>query len=189
MLFGLKGKSRYSRIPPKKGLKPQLQEALPNYIDWLIPARQKSLRSWSEKLNLSAYKIAFLVCCWSLKTLGFTWIVVLVPGFFIWSMHYQLSPPCYPYFTISLLLLFVYFCFLFNFSLFLLFFYYLFILYLIFVYFCYFSIIHLFFLYFFIIYHSIYLFINLSFFTSMWQSISMPIYISITNCICQSINQ
>ena len=146
MLFGLKGKSRYSRIPPKKGLKPQLQEALPNYIDWLIPARQKSLRSWREKLNLSAYKIAFLVCCWSLKTLGFTWIVVLVPGFFIWSMHYQLSPPCYPYFTISLLLLFVYFCFLFNFSLFLLFFYYLFILYSIFVYFCYFSIIYLFFI-------------------------------------------
>ena len=35
--------------------------------------------------------------CLQLKAedLGITWVVVL--GFFVWSLHYQLSPPCYPF--------------------------------------------------------------------------------------------
>ena len=53
------------------------------------------------------------------KDLGITWVVVLV-GFFIWSMPYQLPPPCYPqnfiflplYFIIIISLFFIY-CFIF----------------------------------------------------------------------------
>ena len=44
------------------------------------------------------------------KDLGINWVVVL--GFFVWSVHYQLPPPCYPYFYFCFYFFIYYFSFL-----------------------------------------------------------------------------
>ena len=52
-----------------------------------------------EKLTTDKLNYYFNYYCLRLKAedLGITWVVVVVLGFFVWSLHYQLQPPCFPF--------------------------------------------------------------------------------------------